>query len=113
MTTVVSKTPQGEWREGYAAFVRSVDEDYPETIRAELRRYLDAAERRFHDAVNPSEEDVEAMLGGIALLLPLPLAEIASSTGYGLFDLDDLVRVLAAELVELRARVATLEEAQS
>ena len=113
MTTEVSKTPQGEWAKGYEAFVRSVNEDYPEMMQAELRSILHKAEQRFHDAVDPSEEEVEQMLGELASVLPLPLREIPGSTGYDLSDLDDLVRVLAAEALELRARVAMLEAARS
>jgi len=114
MTTAAPKTPQDLWREEYEGFVRSVNEDYPVAMRGGwLIELVEDSDRVVREIDSLSLERVEDIATALACALPLPLADIPGSCDYELGDLDGLIEVLATELLELRARVATLEEARS
>jgi polyhydroxyalkanoate synthesis regulator phasin len=102
------------WEDAITEYRRSVGEDYPESMRRRLQEIVDEHDEKAQQAGDLTWDEASRRVGDLGCALPTPLRDIQPMMETWSKDgVLEALQVLAAEVLELRARVATLEEARS
>jgi hypothetical protein len=90
---------------------RSMTERLPEVLHADVYAAIELAEEKFPK--DPTPDEIDAAVLDLQDSLPWTIEEVLEGSTPQDRRTADCIQLLAAEVLELRARVATLEEALS